>query len=488
MASAQADGAARTTADDAVRKRPRMLYDLRASEQEEAEAAPNQALVAYYMAQVVMAKDTAPDKATMARSLDLLRRPLPLTFRLNKSSYQGGSEAAIKLSRALGGRLQPIPWMPDQTGWMVVDADVANANADADAAVVAPDGWTLDKDTVTELLIRAQKSGELAQQELVSMLPALALSPSSDHAVLDLCAAPGSKTIQLLDMMHWDLLEESGGGGGGGGGGRDAFTPCHLPPSKLPRGVLVANDSSSNRLSRIVDRASAQPCSPLLTCVGDARELPALQVAAPVDTPGGSRAFPRLKFDRVLCDVPCSGDGALRKMPDAMGAWSAREAMAVHPLQLGILKRGLELLAPGGRLVYSTCSMNPVENEAVVAAALKEARDSGVRAVLLPPPTQLADVPHSEGWETWGVPTSEFGTSGADADNTLYRQKNELPPYEDRKGRSPALVTMFPPDDPAIRSELKKCVRMLPAHANCGGFFLAVFSKETAHGMPEQPW
>ena len=482
---------ASTTADDAARKRPRMLYDLRASERE-AEAAPNQALVSYYTAQVVIASDAAADKATMAQSLDLLRRPLPLTFRLNKSSYQGGSEAARKLSRALGGRLQPIPWMPDQTGWMVVDADAADAGADAStprggrgADASTPDGWTLDKDTVTELLIRAQKSGELSQQELVSMLPALALSPSSDHAVLDLCAAPGSKTIQLLDMMHWDLLEE---GGGDGGGGRGAFTPRHLPPSKLPRGVLVANDSSSNRLSRIVDRASAQPCSPLLTCVGDARELPALQVAAPVDTPGGSRAFPRLKFDRVLCDVPCSGDGALRKMPDAMGAWSAREALAVHPLQLGILKRGLELLAPGGRLVYSTCSMNPVENEAVVAAALKEARDSGVRAVLLPPPAQLVAVPHGKGWETWGVPTSEFGGSGADADNTLYRRHDDLPPYEDRKGRSPALVTMFPPDDPAIRSELKKCVRMLPAHANCGGFFLAVFSKETASGMPEQPW
>lgn len=82
-------------------------------------------------------------------------------------------------------------------------------------------------------------------------------------------------------------------------------------------------------------------------------------------------------FDRVLADVPCSGDGTLRKNPDLWLRWSPNLGIGEHPLQCRILKRGLELLRdPVGdstsypRLVYSTCSFNPVENEAVVASVL----------------------------------------------------------------------------------------------------------------------
>ena len=66
-------------------------------------------------------------------------------------------------------------------------------------------------------------------------------------------------------------------------------------------------------------------------------------------------------FDRVLCDVPCSGDGTLRKSPDVLSRWSVRSGLRAHPLQLAILQRGLALLAPGGRLAYSTCSLDPLQ-------------------------------------------------------------------------------------------------------------------------------
>ena len=79
--------------------------------------------------------------------------------------------------------------------------------------------------------------------------------------------------------------------------------------------------------------------------------------------------FPE-QFDRVLADVPCSGDGTLRKSPDLWRSWALSSAVQLHPVQIGCLVRGLSLLKVGGRLVYSTCSMNPLENEAVVAFAL----------------------------------------------------------------------------------------------------------------------
>ena len=69
----------------------------------------------------------------------------------------------------------------------------------------------------------------------------------------------------------------------------------------------------------------------------------------------------------MLCDVPCSGDGTLRKAPDIWRRWAAPNGNGLHPLQLRIALHAAHLLRVGGRMVYSTCSFNPVEDEAVVA-------------------------------------------------------------------------------------------------------------------------
>ena len=117
-----------------------------------------------------------------------------------------------------------------------------------------------------------------------------------------------------------------------------------------------------------------------------------------------------MKFDRILCDVPCSGDGTLRKNADAwpvsgvkkkvirrcmasyfaktnptntnirnlnhLQKWSPATSVNLHGIQFRIAKRGLEMLEVGGRMVYSTCSLNPIEDEAVLYRLLQETGDA----------------------------------------------------------------------------------------------------------------
>ena len=104
-------------------------------------------------------------------------------------------------------------------------------------------------------------------------------------------------------------------------------------------------------------------CSQVLVTNHKAQEFPLLK--------GEDRSSGGFAFDRVLCDVPCTGDGTIRKSPDMWGRWNAGMGLSLHKLQLAILCRGIELLAVGGRCVYSTCSLNPHEDESVVAAALR---------------------------------------------------------------------------------------------------------------------
>jgi 16S rRNA C967 or C1407 C5-methylase (RsmB/RsmF family) len=89
----------------------------------------------------------------------------------------------------------------------------------------------------------------------------------------------------------------------------------------------------------------------------DARKFPNLKIGKEMEN---------FKFDKILCDVPCSGDGTLRKNNILWKTFHAHLGHSLHALQLDILIRGLDLLKKGGYMTYSTCSFNPIENEAVV--------------------------------------------------------------------------------------------------------------------------
>lgn len=190
-------------------------------------------------------------------------------------------------------------------------------------------------------MMRHTDCGNITRQEAVSMVPPLALNVSPSHKCLDMCAAPGSKTSQLLEIVTRSLAG---------------------PPED--QGLVVANDSDTDRAYMLVHQCRRINSPLLIVTTHKGQMFPTIKGDVKLKKDG--------YFDRVLCDVPCSGDGTLRKNPAIWGKWSTSSGFALHPLQLIIAQRGVQLLKTGGLMVYSTCSMSPYEDEAVIAELLRQ--------------------------------------------------------------------------------------------------------------------
>ena len=282
--------------------------------------------------------------------------------------------AVAALREIWGDRLERVEWAPG--AWRLRPAAAAD-DGDGDAAAI-------------EQLQSLMAFGEVQLQEAAAMLPALALRPTCGHRVLDLCAAPGGKSLALLDAM---------GTPAGAAAGGDA------------PGVLVSNDVQRDRQERTLRRARALPCAPLLATACDAATFPELWLAPAA--PGG--ATKALRYDRVLCDVPCDGSGTLRKSPEKWGKWGVRAGLRHHPTQLAILRRGVALLRAGGVLVYSTCSLDPVQDEAVVLAAL--AADSSLELLAPDDAFDAETLRHlrwTPGVRRWRVAHPDFDASNGE--------------------------------------------------------------------------
>ena len=198
---------------------------------------------------------------------------------------------------------------------------------------LAADSSELSKNTGLELLStylnREVALGHVIRQELTSMVPALMLNIEPWMNVLDVCAAPGSKTEQMLSMMRCPFKQSS--------------TASVRYVEGM--GMLVANDADSGRI-QILKKRYARCGSPnlVLTCC----RAEDLQQELCGDN------HTRL-FDRILADVPCSGDGTIRKFPHIWRLFRPRMALELHKIQLQIAKSSLQMLRVGGRMVYSTC-------------------------------------------------------------------------------------------------------------------------------------
>ncbi|XP_011690842.1 PREDICTED: tRNA (cytosine(34)-C(5))-methyltransferase [Wasmannia auropunctata] len=287
-------------------------------------------------------------------------------------------------------------------------------------------------------LIAETNNGSISRQEVVSMVPPLVLDVKPSHKVLDMCAAPGSKTAQLIEMIHAD----------------EGTDP--------PEGFVIANDVDNIRCYMLVHQAKRLNSPNILITNHDSSIMPNFVITKPDGTKD------TLKFDRILADVPCSGDGTMRKNPDIWCKWSPANGSNLHGIQYRIAKRGLELLAIGGRMVYSTCSLNPIENEAVLHRLLCETGDS----------VQLIDcrdlVP--------GLVCDPGVTRWKPASKNLqyYDNWDDVP----EQWQTQVRPKMFPPDaNEATKFHLERCMRILPHHQDTGGFFVAVLEK-----VKSLPW
>ena len=155
------------------------------------------------------------------------------------------------------------------------------------------------------------------------------LNPRPGEAVLDLCAAPGGKTTHLAALMG-------------------------------NQGVLVANETHPKRVWELAEN---------LERWGTHNTI--------ITNESPPRLAERLSgfFDKILVDAPCSGEGMFRKSEAARRDWSLEHTLHCAQRQLAILDSAAQMLKPGGLLAYSTCTFNPLENEATVARFLKSHPD-----------------------------------------------------------------------------------------------------------------
>lgn len=218
-------------------------------------------------------------------------------------------------------------------------------------------------------------------QEPSAMTPADRLEISPGEYVLDLCAAPGGKATALGAKLQ-----------------------C--------KGFLVANDISNSRAKALLRN---------LELFG----IPNSMVTN--ETPGRLAGYFPEFFDKILVDAPCSGEGMFRKDPDVAKTWDETRPEFFGKIQKDIIANAISMLKPGGKLLYSTCTFSPVENEGLISYVLEHF-----------PQMKLLDIA----------------------------------PYEG-----------FAPGNPSLGNgdqRLEKCVRIFPHHMEGEGHFLALMEKKGA--------
>ena len=279
--------------------------------------------------------------------------------------------------------------------------------------------WTLPfergkaEGEVKSIISSLHRTGRITRQEAVSMIPTIALEIKPGEIVLDMCSSPGSKTTQIAENLQ-------------------------------NRGLVVANEIANNRINTLVSNIQRHGNKTSMIIQHDGRHIPKIL------NPG---------FDKILVDVPCTGSGTTRKNPEVWKKWLPSGGQSLHNLQVELLRKAINLTKPGGRIVYSTCSLDPIENEAVIAEVL---RDNTVE--ILSPKDILKSIPFDEGFTEW----PKLDDSGGE-DNDLKLEKSMLPPTEK-----------------FIIDSLKKCVRIWNDKIDGSGFFISILEKRIDAMNPDE--
>lgn len=208
-------------------------------------------------------------------------------------------------------------------GEAVLDA-LRAAGAQVEASRIAPEAWRVAG--AASLVRELAQAGRIYVQDEASQLVAHVLDAQEGQRVLDACAAPGSKTTHIAERAN-------------------------------DRAMVVAGDFHKHRLRALVETCARQNLRGVLAVVHDA---------------AAALPFASYAFDRVLVDAPCTGTGTLRRNPEIKWRITEQDILALQAVQSRILRNAAKAVGRGGRLVYSTCSVEPEENEQVVARFLDE--------------------------------------------------------------------------------------------------------------------
>ena len=305
-------------------------------------------------------------------------KPLRKSLRVNtlKMSVKDFKEWA----KERGWEIEPVPWCNE--------------------------GFFIDRESREEALGKdlLHLLGNVYMQEAASMLPVELLDPQPGETILDLSAAPGSKSTQIVAKM-----------------GRPTFAPNG---AMVGKGVLVANDMKEKRLWTLNGalQRSGTVNAILINKLGQWY---------------GKHMTER--FDRVLIDAPCTAQGTLRKDPSALTYTSENSIGKAAKLQRELLEAAIHATKVGGRIVYSTCTLTPEENEEVVMSLLNKF------SVQL----EVIDPRQDKGHGTWDI-----------------RKAIEDSEHVQQKALSPLSNSLCP------------FIRIWPQTYNTEGFFCAVLEKK----------
>jgi len=185
-------------------------------------------------------------------------------------------------------------------------------------------------------------------QEIASMLPVMILNPKEGELILDLCAAPGSKTTQIAAKIN-------------------------------NKGTIIANDLSLGRIKILA--TNTERCGVTNTIIS---KKDAITLCNKLKNQG-------LKFDKILLDAPCSGEGTLRSSPRTYKMWNPKTIKKLSKIQKNMFESAFDILKKSGTIIYSTCTHAPEENEEIVNFALETFKDSiKIEKINLPIPTRKA--------------------------------------------------------------------------------------------------
>lgn len=210
-------------------------------------------------------------------------------------------------------------------------------------------------------------------QGLTSQLPPLVLDPKAGEVIGDFCAAPGSKTSQIAAMIRKSGPPPSQGG---------------------VRGGLYAFEPNFIRIEKLHNTLKIQDAEFVETQMIDSTKLGA--------------KMPEF-FDKILLDVPCSGEGRIDAADDSSFVdWGDATMLAYPDLQKKLFASAVAALKVGGTLVYSTCTLAPDENENIITWALREFPSLVAETVMLPVTMKTASIVHKTTKSITLLPTAQW--------------------------------------------------------------------------------